>query len=60
MSSNRELLAQAEHELVRYLARTGSLDDSLFHVLVRIRLVLESYEVATAQIEIAEYQPSIH
>jgi len=60
MSSPWEMLAEAERELVHYLAKTGSLDDGLLKALVLLREITKDFEILVAKNELEEYQPEIH
>ena len=54
------LLTEADNLIVRYLARTGSVDDDLIRALILIREYNKDFEARVARIEIDEYQPAIH
>ena len=60
MSDPWTMLGEIERELVHYLARTGSLDDSLLKALILIREIIQDFEITLAKAEIDEYAPAIH
>ena len=61
MASNPwEMLTDAEGHLLHYLARTGSMDDSLLKALILIREIIQDFEITLAKAEIDEYQPTIN
>ena len=61
MASNPwEMLTDAEGHLLHYLARTGSMDDSLLKALILIREIIQDFEILVAKHELEEFQPEIH
>jgi len=55
-----EMLAEIEANLLNYLARTGSLDDSLLRSLILVREVIQDFEIILAKNELEEYAPTIN
>lgn len=60
MSDPWTMLGEIERELVHYLARTGSLDDSLLRSLILVREIIQDFEITLAKAEIDEYAPTIN
>ena len=54
-----EMLGEIESNLLNYLARTGSLDDSLLRSLIMVREIIQDFEITLAKAELDD-QPTIN